>query len=65
MSNDTEQKQITGLSCSLTNGSTVFVGNDGTDVFLKFTNAEGIVTPLRLSEEAAFATARLLIKQFD
>lgn len=60
----TEAKNITGVQANLENGSVIFCGNDGTDVFLKFTNAEGMVTPLRLSEEAAFATIKLLIRQF-
>lgn len=57
--------QIKGISTQLKNGSTVFVGNDETDVWLKFTNADGVVTPLRLSEEAAFATAKMILMQYQ
>jgi hypothetical protein len=67
MSNDTEKAtvKIRGFEHKLESGSTIFVGHNFEDVFIKYKHVDGHETPLRLSKEAALATMQMIDRIFE
>jgi hypothetical protein len=61
---ETEQKAVRGSRTTFEDGRSVFVGTDGTDVFIEYSK-DGFLTPIRLSPEAAYETATLIHQLMD
>lgn len=57
---ETESKAVRGNRTIFEDGRSVFVGTDGTDVFIEYGSVDGFKTPIKLSPEAAFETATLI-----
>lgn len=64
----TNRINFQGFTCDFDDGRSILVGRvqDGSnDVFIKYISVEGFETPIRLSAEAAYATAHMIMKLED